>query len=1190
MLDDKSLLIKIKAEKDQSIDAVPKATADSIGKMTEAITAYASKMDSFADRLDSLINRYHVANEVSKKAIEKLTQGTINQKEQAAASLFYAERLATTLSGVVRSGIDLQAGVSDINDRFTDLTHSATRTADIMTNINEIGFANAFNLDSLRKAGGQLTMFNQNVEDTLRKVTDLAARADKPVEATAEIVGRALEGNKRAWLALKTQYNIATADLAFLGAELDKSGNIALKSSTQIERAGRALMEWIRLNAEGAAKPESLREKLTAAHNAFQVLKEDLSKPVGSIAESATSGMIGLSKTLNSLPPQIKYVMGMLATMAGAGGVGLAGLIALKEPLEKMIILFPSLAGGAKTAAGSMAMAARETDLLALALTRAKAASLAFLSTPIGLAIAAATVIYIGASAALNAYGEAQKREGEKLKEESRQLQSNIQAWRQYRDIINNTLKDKGELEYTGDLGDMLSNISTEMNKLTPREIVLEFKSKGYDFEKVKTGLQDVIKERDKFQQQEDKMQKVSSLLDRYDLGQTMNVPASLAMSTQGIEGPMADMEKLGIKIEDIRAIMGKSTFSAEEFRAKLTEISNEYNSNAKSAAVLDQVVQKWQQYDDVLDQIIERQKELSSYFDFAQKIGSISALRDALATINTELNKAKSAKTGVDFTDAGLLAALKNASTDEDRNQLSGIIAMRTKQGEIEKKLAEKLMKERREAFDASFTDRKKTAKDELIFLQSLPALYQKEGIKSEEVYRDIGQKIAEANRKANEERISDSRKAFQRDIQDRMDYITRMRSMNQMSADEAAKGYDRILKRFENTKGTQKEAMKADPEYAKQMNDTEQKITMEGLNAKKDAYKNHYDELMKNAENHLLQVRRLHENDIQAEKQAVDDEISNLDRAYSEGLIKAKEYHEGRTQYEKQSIDLSKKLREQERDNQIKIGDAQTQAADIKLRQLEKELKTGKDVQGQIIAAVRNRLAIEMQMVEMKAQKEIAAAGNSQSAITAIEMAAYNEKMGLIDKEQNYIQSLLEGLKSETADVGEGYGAFQHVKSFGTGPEGNAQVFSGYANEGEISKSSPGSAGWGFDVLSRGAYGFTDAMSALVAESNKLSNTFERLTATITSPLSQIPSPMAAAGISPTGFEGSTDLEAARAAIVKQVTQQQQNQVNNNYMIGDKGFTPTADVASKWAGLGYAIQQMQDNGFLGSHPGLSF
>lgn len=1138
-------------------------------QISSEVSSFQNQMAQSNEALADSINQMFSAGTGVEEIKEQVKEGASEALQAAEAIKLFTEVTVGFLSESVIHGVELTKELDEVRDRLENITHSTTKTQEIMRSVDSASLdIGSFNLTGLRTASVQLALFHQDSKKHLIETADLASYAGKSIEETAITFGRAMEGQRKAFNTLMTQYDIGPGELAMFGAALDKNGKLMLDTSAHIDKARGALEKWIQTYAEGASGPSSLDGNIQATQNAIQLLQEELAKPMLPVLQTLTFAIRDTSRYLISLPEGIKSTTAALATIGGGTAIAVAAFIALAGPINQIINLcgtlgqtIPALSGPmAKLGASAAALAAPVTILIGLGVT-------------IGFAI------------------ENWKRKEEELSD-ALQKQSKVMAtvkreWEEYVKLINEAGKGKGPdlSPSNAPPAKKVQEIKEKLQTIEPADVLEVMDNKGISEEQLKKARDNSEANKKNTTAELEllrkaKQYKIPVYADMTEEERKKWTPQAINQERQEFAKHKSDYQTLpnGSDMVNVKDL-------TEEERKQFKELTKD----AKS-------------YADVLQIINDKKMERAKYLQSAEATGAVLSKAGSASTA------AERVKDLTESTDAAIKYSEKFKNPEGEKGNMAGDMQRLELLKNTEKKIAEEI----KSTFGLeSVTTETVLKKLENTHTTTMRGMLEK--------YLDYANKVEDTQKSIVQgeiKNLDDALTAKKQNIQTSME-------LDKMSQDQKVAAEKKILKELnditapenkqeqtykvggekhtfigadgaskyagegpETELDHQRKLYQTNKDYRDKVEKEKAAIEKNVMSDTKKAESDHLKDLETKYENYLSSRRVATNNDIRAQISDLNYIASEYQKNADDKVITEEAAAKKRADIFKKTADLEVKFKEKAFDESIKLSQAHQQASDVRLKTLEKEMDTGKNVQGAIIAEVKKRLDYEMQMIDLKAQKDLESSTRTLAAQEAIFLESQAAKHDALEKEKTYIDGIIKKEESSLNSI-EGrvkqFGGFSYLNAFGKG-KGQDEIpsISGFSSQIDINAKTKNqtqlqsySDQLKSQIKSMGTLG--DNLTTLNASVVNLTQTLAGESKASTGVSDE--SPMKAAGWSKNGFN-ATALEDMVAKFGQSVTNKTQNaQIQQVINIGSRGVTPTADLKQHTNSMLQAAGRMVSN-----------
>ncbi len=1126
-------------------------------QISSGIASFQNQVAQSHGAMANSLNQMASAGAGVGKVKDQIKEGTSEALQAAEGVRLFTETMVRFFVGSVTHGVELTKELDEVRDRLDNITHSTTKTQEIMRSVNASSLnIGSFNLTGLRTASVQLALFHQDSKKHLKETADLAAYAGKSIEQTATTFGRAMEGQKKAFNTLMNQYDIGPGELAMFGVALDKNGKLMLDTSANIDKARNALEKWIQTYAEGASKPSSLEGNIQAAKNAVQLLQEELAKPMLPVLQDLTLGIREASNYLFKLPDGIKSTVAVLANLSGGIALATVAFIGLAGPINQAIILCGTLS---KT-------------IPALAKT------MTWLGTTLAIAAPYATAFFavLGAGEWVI---EDMKRKAAELSDEM-QRQSKVMAgvkvgWEQYVKLVNEAGKGKGPdlSPSNAPPSQKIKEINEKLQTISPSDTLEALRKGGISEEQLKkanenykegvkttTGELDLLRRSEKFD---------------------FSAEAKKKMTPQKWAEQLKDFNQNKAMLGNDAINLGGMT---EDERKQWKELTKD----AKS-------------YAEVLQIINTKQDEFSKYRRSSEITGRI------LDKTSVASSAAEKVKDITDSADAAIKYSEKFKNPEGEKGNMAGDMQRLELLKNTEKKIAEEIKSTFGMESVATETVLKKLETTHDTFMRAMLEKYLDYANKVEDTQKSIVQgeiknfDDALTAKKQNiqtsmelDKMSQDQKVAAEKKILKELKDITAPENKREQNYEAGGKkhtfiGADGTSKYTgegpETELDYQRKLYQTSKGYRDNVNKEKAAIEKNVMSDTKKAESDHLKDLDTEYENYLSSRREATKNDIQAQI----NDLNYFSARYQEDADKHNITDEMAAKKKadilKKTTDLAIKLNEKERDAKISSMGAVERGLTQQMDVLEEKMTNGENTAPKIEGLARKRLQVELALIEEEKQKRIEMEGAVAGKREEIELEAQQKRLDIVRREQSYIQGILQKAKSDAQDVQylmtpERHGGFNIMSAFGesTG-KGNPEIPSFSA-----------SSNW-IDVDKKNSQTLTEALATPSYESLRPDQMIANLGISIKDVLLPATDSLAKAfdsladrlpaGFSAKNYSGMTP-DQARQSVVSQAIQNQSNAsntTNSTYIVGGQGVTPPADVQAKWDDATKAILNMKRN-----------
>lgn len=963
--------------------------------------------------------------------------------------------LAGAVAMVGKNLVDQASEMEQFKAKLETVLKSSVAARESIRYAVEYAAKTPFDVQGVVHAMTTLTVYGNNAKQTLPLVGDLAAGMGKSIRDTALVMAKAWSGSLEGFESLRNEYGITIPKLRQYGGAVNDLGEISNRSTTDINKNRAALEAIIKMDFAGAVDRQSQTFK-----GAFSNLQDTVSKLAVALGERLLPALTDLSKqgtvlmdNFSTMPVLYKDIIvgtGTLLGGIGALGVGIGGtigivaaykvaLIELERIKTKLIAVTTALNAANAGSPPSMLLANIGGGFSTTADLTAKYAGL-FSRLPGYLAIAG--VAYIGLNYAIQRYMETQREIGKALEEESKSFQSSSSALRRYIGVVNEAGKDSHiVVKTTSDMAEQLRQIKTAVDSIDVVKLTEILTKSGISTEEIKKEKVRIDEQLSREQIDVRALKTLRATRTYYDKEIPYEYQDMQGRWQQGVRTQRTLDNESGFDYKRLRGAVPDDVFAAMEDMVTRRGVTpaNIDDTWLKSKQYKEGQLQGQKKIIDPAAQYVEELstsyadasksvKSVKSWLDLSDKIKGADAYIERLRLLKGLTNDISGRLIEQGITPNGTyqeaLEKYKDPKTNEKAKEMIKLF-LETKAEEIDaqKKADDEKIKSGERVLDKLFSQKKKS-------------------IESEEA---LGKVTAEG--------------AYQREVAlaNKLRAITQEgKAQGKMSvngkeiAPASENGWSVSLPDAESEKI--RRLYKTDAEYRKKVDAELLELDKGNVSSRKQLQSDAFSKMKETNEVFLTSQRLAHKNDI---AQEISDNallVKQYEEAAQRKKISEKDAQSEIVRLRQSTMTLTKQLQEQERDNAVRYGAAQNAASDLNSKKYERELKAGKDVQGAIIRESEGRLQREMQLIDLRAQKEIESAGASEMAKRAIMLETENAKRAAISKEQDYINGLIQNadsIESRLEAISKKYegdrigGANSPLKSMQQAMEENGAIF---------------------------------------------------------------------------------------------------------------------------------------------------
>ena len=350
-------------------DSAQKA-ADTIDKtLPAALTSAASAADSAAKNMsDSASKAADSANNAANTIKTALPEAFASA---AAAAESAAQSMQSVGTAINKSPIlgKIKKEVSDFVDSavpayeegqkqlrsWTVQLGSAAAAMEKLREAKELAAVSEFNLASLRRAQQALVNLGVKGAGALKAVALAAQGTNRDVEATAQVMAKALAGSSRGFMQLQYGYGIRAEDLQKFGAILGEEGQVLTDTAEQAEKARQAI-EALAEAKWGSAFTESAGSVTQSIHDlqgSIGTLRGNIGSDLAPIFSTLKGTIQQFIDTINRIPGPIRTASVWITALVGGISAVVAGIPAAVTAIMTAKTAFLAFAAAVK-ASGAM--------------------------------------------------------------------------------------------------------------------------------------------------------------------------------------------------------------------------------------------------------------------------------------------------------------------------------------------------------------------------------------------------------------------------------------------------------------------------------------------------------------------------------------------------------------------------------------------------------------------------------------------------------------------------------------------------------------------------------------------------------------------------------------------------------------------------------------------------------------------
>ncbi|MBT9586066.1 hypothetical protein IV102_22180 [bacterium] len=495
-----------------------------------------------------------------------------------------------------------------------------------------------FDVQSIIAATVTLESFGQSSERVLPLAANLAAAFGRNMGDVSLILGKAFSGGLEGFESLRNSFGVSNALLSKFGAELTKTGSIAVGTGAQLGKAQNALERIIktRFGDATARQSQTLFGALSNVGDAASTLAASFGKSLIPAATAAAKGISGFLGIISSIPDGVKAaIAGGAALAAGLATVGaataatFAALLTLASGLSGISAAFPVAAAGLGLVTGAI-------NTLTGAAIGAQAGLAALASNPLTLPLLAVASVAGLAASAIAGYEGRMKRAGDVVTSAANDFRAANTSLRDGINILNQAAGATGTaVSLVGDSAKQILQLKAAFAAASPEAFALAMDRAGATTEDFKTKLQST---EGKLKSQKDLVANLQAEIER------------LGRIDPGLQA------KTGIPPENIRRIA--------ELKEQLRQLLFILGQTEAAKNFFQGAIDKAGELSSKLQPLIDSSRSLSVVLDLSKSVGTATALTSVLADVEAQIaQNTQAAEVGSASLDV-LLAKFKSLGT----------------------------------------------------------------------------------------------------------------------------------------------------------------------------------------------------------------------------------------------------------------------------------------------------------------------------------------------------------------------------------------------------------------------------------------------------------------------------------------------------------------------------------------------
>ena len=689
-----------------------------------------------------------------------------------------------------------------------------------------------FDVQSIVSATVTLEAFGQSSQRVLPIAANLAAAFGENIKDISLIVGKAFSGSLEGFEGLRNRLGIGNLLLEKYGAELTKTGSIAVTTSGQLQKARDAIEKVVqaRFGDATARQSQTLFGALSNLSDSVQRVAASFGQALIPVVTGAARFLSTLVDIFDKLDPSLKK---FLAGAAAAGTIGLglvtaiAGISTVVVSGVGSLVSFAAALGsigtaGAAATAGVAGVGAASTTATAAA---AGFARLGAAASGIGgglssLATGAATalgpigllVTLLGGAAFLalkNWEGQIAATEAA-LQEQSRGLKQAREELELYEALVEKVTGSQQALAAAGgDIDKIGQAVRESFAKVSDTQFAEKLAAAGVNLEDLRKAQQKNREEAKQLQEQ------ISSLTLVYQ---------KLADGSVGLLAGTSTAD-----VEQVKKALGGLPVTAENVKGALQNLIVRFRDLNGANLIIGQTSERLQNVNADLDAASKNAQSLQEFLKFATKPDDVGALQAAFGTLSSKIGEVEGAltKAGVPI---GNMAALQQKiidGTEEERRAVTSLLGLYEARENLTKKISgleDKAIKDKIQAVETQI-ERERVLGD-VSLAEEKRRLSELLGVVKANSDEELAlrRKIKEITKAENRAELDAAKSSLGNVASDAKNRLEELRATGNATAADNVAAIEQILARLDAWAKANKRLIDQNPELRKELSQTVQ------------------------------------------------------------------------------------------------------------------------------------------------------------------------------------------------------------------------------------------------------------------------------------------------------------------------------------------------------------------------------
>lgn len=980
-------------------------------------------------------------------SVNAVLEDTKAQYGKLASSIEGVGRSATLLAGsatvalggLLAASVQVAGQFEQIQAKLESTLGSSEAAQKAFQSALQYAATTPFDVQSIVSATITLEAFGQSASRVLPIAANLAAAFGENIKDISLIVGKAFSGSLEGFEGLRNRLGIGNLLLQKYGAELTKTGSIAITTSGQLEKARDAIEKVVqtRFGDATARQSQTLFGALSNLSDSVQRVAASFGQVLIPVVSGAARFLSTVVDVFDKLDPSLKK---FLVGAAAAGTLGLALVTAIAGLSTVVIsgvgnlIAFATALGAVGTAGTAAATGVAGVGAASTTATAAAAgfARLGAAATGVGGAVrgfagAAATalgpigllVTLIGGAAflAIKNMESGIAATEQALQEQSRGLRSAREELELHRDLVEKvTGSQEALLKAGGDIDEFGRAVREAFAGVTDTQFAQRLAEAGVGLSELKKGQQANREEAKSLQEQ----------------------MASLNLVLQKLnDGSVGFLAGANLKdVEAVKRALGGLPVTAENVRSALQNLTARFQDLNGANLVISQTAQRLAEVNGKLDEATKDAQSLQEYLKFATKPDDVGALEAAFGTLNSKIADVEGqlTKAGVPIENMASLQQRILDGTDEEKRAVTALLGLYEAKENLTKRIAsvqDKAVKDQIQAVEAQI-ERERVLGD-VSLAEEKRRLTELLGLKNLSADEEIAlrRKIKQITQQEDRAALDSAKQTLGKLAGDAKDSLEELRATGNATASENVAAIQQILVKLEQWAVANKKLLDQNPELRKELSSTVRSFQKDLDSAKLEIPKERLEDALTAAKKFGAEATTNAEK-FAANRQALDFLLNVQASGQISSLETKKKLEDEINQRTAEQVKLQKEVTKENEAQARETAQVKREALTGELELLKaKDQLEGKNAfrQQQIADLEKKILAERIQAVKDQEKAELASGANAEEAATRREIRITQikndeilkraqkeeEQTKKVEEEAKKQQAILDGFKSQ-------------------------------------------------------------------------------------------------------------------------------------------------------------------------------